>query len=90
MARDGLDSFRSGSHDAFFIVLEKLQETLRDRLQKWTSQRGIFFTSNDLKRTMLRSKSEAILQIAAAMEYLHEKARVIHRESSIHSIRAVR
>jgi serine/threonine protein kinase len=35
-AANGVASFTEGRHDAFFLLLDKLEETLDQRIQKWT------------------------------------------------------
>uniref|UniRef100_A0A7R9VML9 Protein kinase domain-containing protein n=1 Tax=Pseudictyota dubia TaxID=2749911 RepID=A0A7R9VML9_9STRA len=57
----------------FFIVLEKLEETLESRLERWYRKRGRFgkhFTPNETVVSRIR---DVALGIARGMEYLHSK-----------------
>ena len=35
---DGLPALASGWNDAYFLVMERLEETLTDRIQQWKKQ----------------------------------------------------
>jgi serine/threonine protein kinase len=69
---DGIEAFADGGHDGYFILLDRLKETLDDRIKKWKHQPGC----NDVS---LEEKGNYALQLACAIEYLHER-RILFRD----------
>ena len=82
-ATDGLQGFVSGRHDSYFLVLDKLKDTLSDRIKQWQKQ------SNRLKfnimqrevkkKNFLSERLQVALNLADAMDYMHSK-RILHRD----------
>jgi len=76
----GLDGYITGRHDAFFVVLERLEETLSKRVQDWkvqtNGQRSLISTINE---PFWRERILAIEQIGQAIQHFH-KHRIIHRD----------
>ena len=82
--RDGLLSYQNGHHDAFFILLERLDCTLRDRITEWQKQRNrmknVFARSKPVvKFQLLQERLEIIPQLAKGISNLH-KYGIIHRD----------
>lgn len=68
---DGIKAFADGSHDSFFLITERLNETLEERLERWTSQSD----SNYSLWTQIKVAEE----LAEVLRYLHEK-RIVFRD----------
>mmetsp|Transcript_1989 Transcript_1989/g.5517 ORF Transcript_1989/g.5517 Transcript_1989/m.5517 type:complete len:557 (+) Transcript_1989:162-1832(+) len=59
----GLDSLQEGRHDSYFIVLDRLQDTLDKRISTWRRTQDM----------PLLGKAGYALQLAAALQYCHER-----------------
>jgi serine/threonine protein kinase len=64
----GLDALAEGRHDGYFLILDRLHETLDDRISQW-----------QLQDEKTQTKMEYARQLASALEYLHER-RIIFRD----------
>ena len=79
----------SGFHQGpkgYFLIIDRLNETLEQRIVKWkksTKRRSVDFFKSDATcgamDAMLSQQLEILLQIAAALVYLHEK-KIIFRD----------
>ena len=89
VAKGGASAFESGQHDSFFLVIDKLHRTFKEKILEWQ------FLDDDSSMLMLSSKHcdaisishdrELLLekidlghQIAKALAYLHEH-RLVYR-----------
>lgn len=95
IAGDGISAYRSGRHDSYFLIYDRMEETLEQRLEKWRHQELEFDEHEPLSvmvdRTMRLGKttdhhcgdySEPLKyasQIASALSYMHERD-VIYRD----------
>lgn len=75
LAKGGTAAFKTGKHDDYFIVMDLLHQTLEQRIQTWQQQQQSI-PSNHHYRLSLKYA----LQIADALQYLHEKAIVYRGE----------
>lgn len=94
LAADGVEGYRSGRHDGYFLIFDRLEETLEQRMESWRRREE----DNDepLSAIMERVKlhqmgnhdyhkgdySEPVkfaTQIASALSYLHERD-IIYRD----------
>jgi Protein kinase domain len=108
------DSFASGKDCGFFITVDRLYDTLEQRLEQWRQQEekdkhhhhhlyhpgGLFFSTlasfrssstssssssseaKDHKRELFRQKLQIALDIASALQYLHQN-NVIFRDLKV-------
>ena len=84
-ALGGITAYKNGRHDAFFIVLEKLEATLSRRLLRWQAQRNKLSLKlpsqkkSAKKLAILKEKTKAIVELADALLYIHSQG-LIHRD----------
>lgn len=79
-ALGGASSFQTGEHDAYFLILDRVSETLRDRIHKtWATTRANPCRSKSLDESFLVQKTSYALQLASALQHLHER-RLIFRD----------
>lgn len=65
----GLDALEDGMHDSFFLILDRITETLNDRISLWRSEE-----KQDKTTKIVYSK-----QLASALAYLHRN-RIVYRD----------
>jgi serine/threonine protein kinase len=82
-SQGGLSAYASGRCDAFFIVLDKLHETLKDRISHWSSvENGLTFSiwhRRGKNRSFLRERLLVAAELADALSYLHNN-NIMHRD----------
>lgn len=79
----GIESYLNGEHDGYFLILDRLHETLDQRIYKWSEERhtrswelfGSPHKSQMIENTTSRlyTCTRIAHQIASAMAYLHSK-----------------
>ena len=76
------------AHDRYFLILDRLQENLNDRLDKWHLQArrlnnpilsGLLDKKGLKRKHLLVERLQVAVEIASALEYLHEN-RIIYRD----------
>jgi len=77
-AAGGINSYIDGGHDSYFLILDRLEETLDMRIEKWKMENETFnrlslnneqgSSTNDLL-----SRAKVAHQIASGLQYLHSK-----------------
>jgi serine/threonine protein kinase len=86
-ALGGSSAFRAGKHDGFFILLDRLEETLDQRIKNWGQQLKRYKTPT-LEKMATRGHMQKVLyngrlsiarDIASALAYLHENG-IIYRD----------
>mmetsp|Transcript_2445 Transcript_2445/g.4595 ORF Transcript_2445/g.4595 Transcript_2445/m.4595 type:complete len:529 (+) Transcript_2445:298-1884(+) len=80
----GTSSFSSGSHDSYFLLFDRLDETLTDRIEHW--RRETVEDNLDGAKSVLPAllhgfveKLEIAEQLASALKYLHDR-KIIYRD----------
>jgi len=78
-ALGGASSFQTGKHDGYFLILDRVTETLSERIHHaWAARRG----GADADAPGLRfQKTHYALQLASAVHYLHDR-RIVFRDLS--------
>jgi len=71
--------FKSHRHDGYFIIVDKLNETLTDKIALWKRLLDSPNTSKRLRRTILLEQIKVAMDIANALEYLHDNG-LIYRD----------
>jgi serine/threonine protein kinase len=73
----GVSAFaQTGTFDSFFIMTDRLSETLEERIQGW---KGSTTHRNMPSATKIITKSRYALALASALDYLHDR-RFIYRD----------
>lgn len=80
-SRGGVEGYAGGNHDGYFLILDRLSETLGERIESWKKakmSRSIEYSFSQLslendETAQLLSRTRIAHQIASALEYLHEK-----------------
>lgn len=75
MARGGTSAYADGQFDSFFLLTDKLTDTLDQRIARWKQEGNSHINNQD----MLTLKSYYGLQMADALRYLHDR-RIIFRD----------
>ena len=75
MANGGTSAFQEGRYNSFFLLTDRLTDTLDDRIERW-AQEGALLGPMD-NRLVLKTKYA--LQMASALEYLHDR-RIVFRD----------
>lgn len=83
---NGIESYSDGSHDGFFLILDRLEDTLGSMMEKWSAEDDLAKSLHQislneqgklenflLPRAKILSRTEVAHQIANALEYLHSK-----------------
>ena len=77
-ASNGIASFEDGSHDSFFLLLDLLEETLDQRVDRYKVQ---LKPKNEIQQRYLVIEKISILQqIASALDYIHSQG-VVYSKS---------
>lgn len=75
MANGGISAFQEGLYNSFFLLTDRLTDTLDDRIEKWAEE-GAPWGSMDSRLVL---KTRYALQMASALQYLHER-RIVFRD----------
>jgi len=88
----GEKGFRSGKPEGFFLVFDRLYDTLEERIMQWREyefnnqgKKGNFFHLNKIFHKKVKAneipkyKLKVILDISAALQYLH-KRKILYRD----------
>lgn len=64
----GVSAFEDGFHDSFFLLLDILEETLDDRIDRWRVNELLYVKSSN---TLYLEKLHIMSGVASALDYLH-------------------
>ncbi|KAG7345292.1 serine/threonine protein kinase [Nitzschia inconspicua] len=79
-AAGGTSCFGKGSHDAYFLLLDRLDETLSNRINTWRREHDAEIRSNGSDAIhRYEEKLDLASQLASALVYLHER-RIVYRD----------
>ena len=82
-APNGVSAYGNGRHDAFFLVLDRLEMILGGRIIDWQKQNkkiNFSLTSRQSKRiALLRERINVIMELSEAIKFMHSK-KVLHRD----------
>lgn len=76
-AQNGISSFENGRHDSFFLLLDLLDETLDQRIERWNQEQA--FLDQRTASIRLLEKLQILIEIASALDYVHDHG-VIFRD----------
>lgn len=76
----GICAFANGRHDAYFLVMEKLEETLEDRIHRWRAQtpKSLFHKSTNC--AVLQEQVQVLTELSHAIQHLHSN-RILYRDA---------
>jgi serine/threonine protein kinase len=86
-ASGGSSAYMTGRHDGFFIIIDRLQETLDRRIKRWAQQLKRYkepalkkiAKDGQLRTLLFAGRLKVARDIASALAYLHDK-RIIYRD----------
>jgi len=76
-AQNGISSFENGRHDSFFLLLDLLDETLDQRIERWNQDQA--FLDQRTSNLRLLENLQVLIEIASALDYVHDHG-VIFRD----------
>jgi serine/threonine protein kinase len=85
----GVEGFGSGKRDSFFLVFERVDGTLADRMPKW-QQRFIKIRRTprghrEQRHVFMAERIKIMAELADAMAYLHQR-RIVHRDLKLSNV----
>eukprot|EP00797_Seminavis_robusta_P005328 Sro134_g063600.2 (473) ;mRNA; f:99627-101045 len=81
-ALGGASSFQSGQYDGYFLILDRVNETLHERIHKTYAARRdpkVMDVPAEPEKDLLYQKAHYALQLASALCYLHDR-RIVFRD----------
>jgi serine/threonine protein kinase len=88
ISKEGIEGYNGGRHDSYFLIIDRLTETLQDRIiawrkihdfnRKWT-RKGIFFKKCTKANSSMLERLKVATSVASALTYLHSR-RLIYRD----------
>ena len=77
----GLSGFQNGRHDAFFLVLDRFDTTIRRKLEQWKkySMTRRLILDAPKRVTFLEERLKVLSETADALKYIHSR-HILHRD----------
>ena len=75
----GLQSWKTGLYDSYFIVMDQLSTTLDKRIEEWKIAQTSSTVTSAVTATILQEKVQCAYQLALALQYLHSN-RLLYRD----------
>jgi len=69
----GIDALHEGRHDGFFLLMDRVDDTLDNKIQWWKEQQQQNEGNQHQQESFVDQKLEIALQLVRALEYLHSK-----------------
>jgi serine/threonine protein kinase len=93
VAKGGALSYKSGHINGFFFIMDRIEMTLRQRIQQWSKQLMKFkkeviqklYGPNMTEFVLYVGRLQAVLDISSAVAYLHDRF-VMHRDIKAENI----
>lgn len=81
---NGMDAYSNGRHDAFCLVLDRLETTLKESIDEWRKQvkkpgLAAFIGKKRRLRQTIYTRTDLVCDLASAIAYLHSQ-RILHRD----------
>lgn len=80
---DMIEKYLKGSHVSAYLILDRLQETLEERIETWIRQKPRFYYSRKRKtqvyRALQQEKSHHTLSLVRALDHIHG-CHILHRD----------
>lgn len=76
----GICSFANGRHDAFFLMMERLEETLDKKIVHWKSARSRSLFRKSKISGLLEEQVSVLIQLGQAIQHLHSQ-RILYRDA---------
>lgn len=73
----GIQSWKTGLYDSYFIIMDQLSTTLDKKIEEWKSGRTSSVSDNT--PAILQEKAQCAYQLALALQYIHSN-RLLYRD----------
>ena len=77
-AASGISGLGDGEHDGYFLVMDKLDCTLAEKIREWKDEEA-YYPQKKASISNLPTKLRYARELASALEYLHER-RLVFRD----------
>ena len=75
---NGIDSLLTAGRKGFFIITDRISESLADRIQRWKREDDESSSSSKKRQERLGERLEMATDIASALVYLHNRCELVY------------